>query len=530
MKKMIPALLGGVMLLSSASQIQAEGPTLSVVTDNQLTPQFIEVTDGKITPGTSEEKVWTFLRSQQSKLGISVNELKSAIRIKSKELDAASGIEHFRMQQYVNGIPVYGGDQTIHLDKSGKVTSFLGGVLPTQDNKALSAAAAVTPTLTASDAFEIAAAEATSRIGELGAQELALETKLFVYPESSSYRLVYETEVNVLEPQPLRTRYLVDATTGEIVLQYEMLNNATGTGTGVAGDTKSFQTNQSGSTYQLVDTTRGKGINTYTANYRTSGLPGTLLTDSDNVWTDKAAVDAHANAAAVYDFFRTKFGRNSLDGKGMQIRSSVHYGSNYNNAGWNGVQIMYGDGDGNTFRALSGDLDVVGHELSHGVITYTANLQYVNESGALNESYADVLGNSVQAKNWLLGDDVYTPGVAGDALRSLANPTLYNQPDNYANRYIGSQDNGGVHINSGITNKAFYLLAQGGSQNGVAVTGIGRDAAVNIFYNTLVYYLTSTSNFVAAKNATIQATKDIYGTSSPYVTSVTNAFKAVGLS
>ncbi|MCM3748660.1 M4 family metallopeptidase [Paenibacillus pasadenensis] len=528
MKKMVPTLLGGVLLLSSAAQIHAEGPTMSVVTDGQLTPQFIEATDSKIAPGTSEEKVWAFLRGQQAKLGISVTDLGNSIRIKDKESNSATGMEHFRMQQFVNGIPVYGGDQTIHLDKSGKVTSFLGAVVPTQNNKALAAAAAEAPSLTAEDAIAIAADEATTRVGELGEPQIEPSAKLFVYPEGASYRLVYETEVNVLEPEPMRTRYLIDANDGSIVLQYEMMNHATGTGTGVLGDTKSFETTLSGGIYYLVDQTRGGGIYTYTGNNR-STLPGTLLTDADNKWTDKAAVDAHAYSAKVYDFFKNKLGRDSMDDNGMAIRSTVHHRLNYNNAGWNGVQMIYGDGDGNVFRSLSGDSDVVGHELSHGVIQYTADLQYINESGALNESYADIIGNSVEAKNWVMGEDVYTPNISGDAMRSFSNPTLYDQPDHYSNRYVGSQDNGGVHINSGITNKAFYLLAQGGTQSGVSVTGIGRDAALNIFYNTLAYYLTSTSNFVAAKNATIQATKDIYGASSPYVTSVTNAFKAVGL-
>ncbi|KKC48691.1 peptidase M4 [Paenibacillus sp. D9] len=533
MKKMIPTLLGTVLLLSSASAVAAESPSLGAagtpgvsVVNNQLVTQFIEASkDAKIVAGSSEDKIWAFLEGQQAKLGVSAADVKISFLIQKKEADPTSGVEHFRLQQYVNGIPVYGGDQTIHIDKAGQVTSFVGAVLPAQNQ--ITAKSSV-PAISASDALAIAAKEASSRIGELGAQEKTPSAQLYVYPEGNGSRLVYQTEVNVLEPQPLRTRYLIDAADGHIVQQYDLIETATGSGTGVLGDNKTFQTTLSGSTYQLKDTTRGNGIYTYTASNRTT-IPGTLLTDADNVWTDGAAVDAHTYAGKVYDFYKTKFGRNSLDGNGLLIRSSVHYSSRYNNAFWNGTQIVFGDGDGSTFIPLSGDLDVVGHELSHGVIEYTSNLQYLNESGALNESYADVLGNSIQAKNWLIGDDVYTPGISGDALRSMSNPTLYGQPDNYANRYTGSSDNGGVHTNSGITNKAFYLLAQGGTQNGVTVAGIGRDAAVNIFYNTVAYYLTSTSNFAAAKNASIQAAKDLYGTGSSYVTSVTNAFRAVGL-
>ncbi|PLT44645.1 M4 family metallopeptidase [Paenibacillus sp. FSL W8-1187] len=528
MKRSVSALLGSILLLSSVSLVNA-APSMSVIPEDSLAPQFIGGdTNAAAAGGTSEDKVWAFLRSQQTKLGLTTSDLKTAFQIKDKQLDAGSGIEHFRLQQVVNGVPVYGADQTIHVDnKTGKVTSFLGAVIPSKKQEQF-AAKALQPQLSPTDAIAVATAEAASRIGSLGASEKAPSAQLFVYAENGANNLVYETEVNVLEPEALRTRYLIDAVDGHIVLQYDLLQHATGTGTGVAGDTKTFQTTLSGSTYQLKDTTRGNGISTYTASNRTS-LPGTLLTDSDNVWSDRAAVDAHAYAGQVYDFFKNKFGRNSLDGNGFAIRSTVHYSSRYNNAFWNGSQIVFGDGDGTTFTYLSGDLDVIGHELSHGVIEYTSNLRYLNESGALNESYADVLGNSIQAKNWLIGDDIYTPGVAGDALRSMSNPTLYGQPDHYANRYTGTADNGGVHTNSGITNKAFYLLAQGGTHNGVTVAGIGRDAAVNIFYNTVAYYLTSTSTFASAKNASIQAAKDLYGTSSPYVTSVTNAFRAVGL-
>ena len=178
--------------------------------------------------------------------------------------------------------------------------------------------------------------------------------------------LAYVTEVNVLEPSPLRTRYFISAETGSIPFQYDILHFATGTGTGVLGDTKSFTTTLSGSTYQLNDTTRGKGIVTYTARNRTT-LPGSLLTSTTNAWNDPAAVDAHAYAATVYDYYKTKFGRNSIDGNGLQLRSTVHYSTKYNNAFWNGVQMVYGDGDGTTFLPLSGDLDVIGHELTHGV-------------------------------------------------------------------------------------------------------------------------------------------------------------------
>lgn len=294
------------------------------------------------------------------------------------------------------------------------------------------------------------------------------------------------------------------------------------------GDTKSFTTAASGSSYQLKDTTRGNGIVTYTASNRQS-IPGTLLTDADNVWNDPAGVDAHAYAAKTYDYYKSKFGRNSIDGRGLQLRSTVHYGSRYNNAFWNGSQMTYGDGDGSTFIAFSGDPDVVGHELTHGVTEYTSNLEYYGESGALNEAFSDVIGNDIQRKNWLVGDDIYTPNIAGDALRSMSNPTLYDQPDHYSDLYKGSSDNGGVHTNSGIINKAYYLLAEGGTFHGVTVNGIGRDAAVQIYYSAFTNYLTSSSDFSNARAAVIQAANDLYGANSAQATAAAKSFDAVGV-
>lgn len=146
--------------------------------------------------------------------------------------------------------------------------------------------------------------------------------------------------------------------------------------------------------------------------------------------------------------------------------------------------MMYGDGDGTTFIPLSAGLDVIGHELTHAVTEHTANLVYKNESGALNESLSDIMGVMVEKKSWDLGADIYTPGKPGDALRSLKDPASIpnplkpgeGYPDHYNKRYTGTADNGGVHINSSINNKAAYLVSEGGEHYGVKVTGVGREA------------------------------------------------------
>ncbi|MGZ0042736.1 M4 family metallopeptidase [Paenibacillus ottowii] len=591
MKKVWVSLLGGAMLLGSvASGASAES---SVSGPAQLTPTFHAEQWKAPSSVSGDDIVWSYLNRQKKTL---LGEDKSSVREQFRIVDRTSdksGVSHYRLKQYVNGIPVYGAEQTIHVGKSGEVTSYLGAVV-TEDQQA-EATQGATPKISASEAVYTAYKEAAARIEALPTSDDTLsknaeeqtsvskdtyseaannvnkisidkdeqsldkasalkdskieaveaekssiakianlqpevdpKAELYYYPKGDDLQLVYVTEVNVLEPAPLRTRYIIDANDGSIVFQYDIIKEATGTGKGVLGDTKSFTTTASGSSYQLKDTTRGNGIVTYTASNRQS-IPGTLLTDADNVWNDPAGVDAHAYAAKTYDYYKSKFGRNSIDGRGLQLRSTVHYGSRYNNAFWNGSQMTYGDGDGSTFIAFSGDPDVVGHELTHGVTEYTSNLEYYGESGALNEAFSDVIGNDIQRKNWLVGDDIYTPNIPGDALRSMSDPTLYDQPDHYSNLYKGSSDNGGVHTNSGIINKAYYLLAQGGNFHGVTVNGIGRDAAVQIYYSAFTNYLTSSSDFSNARAAVIQAAKDLYGANSAEATAAAKSFDAVGV-
>ncbi|MVP02575.1 M4 family metallopeptidase [Paenibacillus lutrae] len=523
-KKLTVIVLSTMMALSAIPVGAADGNSGSGPQTDLAAPRFIG--EKWIAPqGASlEAKVWAYLNAKKGLLNLT-GDAERSIRITDQATDAETGTQHVRLKQYIQGVPVFGTDQTLHFDKEGNVSSYLGSTVADNGQQSLTN---VAPKISAEKAVAIANKDMEKRIGKLGAQQREQKAELNFYPVKGQNVLVYITEVNVLEPSPQRETYFIDAATGRIVNQYGMLDHATGTGVGVLGDTKTFTTTQSGTQYVLQDTTRGGGIVTYTAGNAQS-LPGTLLRDADNVWTDPAAVDAHAYAGIVYDYFKNNFNRNSLDGNGMAIKSTVHYGSLYNNAFWNGAQIAYGDGDGSTFRAFSGDLDVIGHELTHGITEHSAGLVYQGESGALNESISDVFGNSIQGKNWLIGDDIYTPYTPGDALRSMENPTLFKQPDHYSNLYRGTSDNGGVHINSGIPNKAFYLLAQGGTHSGVSITGIGRNDAAKIIYKALTYYLTSTSNFTAMRQAAISSATDLFGANSAQVNSVKAAYAAVGI-
>lgn len=208
---------------------------------------------------------------------------------------------------------------------------------------------------------------------------------------------------------------------------------------------------------------------------------------------DPQTQDATVNAAYdssgyVRDYFRDRFGLNSMDNMGMPVISNVHYGSRYNNAFWDGDEMTYGDGDGEEFLNFASAIDVVAHELAHGITQFQANLEYFGQSGALNEHYSDVFASAIkqsylgqQAKDadWLIGDTVVAPAFPGKAIRSMEQPGTANefdiQPDHMDRYYTGSSDNQGVHINSGIPNKAFYLAAM----------DLGTDVATGIWYDAL---------------------------------------------
>ncbi|MCP3772027.1 M4 family metallopeptidase [Paenibacillus sp. MZ04-78.2] len=523
MLKVWSSIITGAFLLGSVQAVHA-APQDPSAPSGGFAPQLITEENWSAPQAvTGEDKIWKYLESKKEnfQIGKSVD-LKKQLKIIEQTTNEKTGTQHYRLQQYVGDVPVYGGVQTVHINKEGQVTSLIGDVLPEQKQQI---PRGLTSQISEAEAIAVAQKDTEADVGKLGEPQMPPKAELYVYLHEGQPVLTYVTEVNVLEPEPIRTRYFIDADDGSILSKYDILTRATGTGKGVLGDTKTFTTTQSGSTYQLKDTTRGQGIVTYNAGNQRL-LPGMPLTSTNNIWNDGAAVDAHAYTAKVYDFYKNKFSRDGLDGKGSQIVSSVHVGYKWDNAGWTGTQMIYGDG-GKKFRALSADPDVVGHELTHGVIDKTAALDYKDESGALNESIADIMGNAIEAKNWLMGDLVT---LKQGALRSMENPKLYDdQRDHYQDRYIGTDDYGGVHTNSGINNKAYYLIAQGGTHYGVTVNGIGRDAGEQIFYNALVHYLTKFSNFSTMRAAAIASATELYGANSAQVNAVKKAYTAVGV-
>lgn len=269
------------------------------------------------------------------------------------------------------------------------------------------------------------------------------------------------------------------------------------------------------------------------------GLPGKLVrSEGDPKHADPAVNEAYDYAGSTYDFYSKVLGRNSLDDHGMTLVSSVHLGKKFNNAFWNGQQMAYGDGDGVVFVRFTKSIDVVGHELTHGVVTHTSNLIYRNEPGALNEHFADVFGTlvkqwkkkqTVSKANWLVGEDIITKGATRRALRDIANPgTAFKndpflgndpQPAHYSKKYTGSADNGGVHINSGIPNRAFYLAS-------MAIGGNAWETTGKIWYKAM-QQLSSQSNFSHCAQITKQIALADFGAAAHKA--VKDAWTAVGL-
>jgi Zn-dependent metalloprotease len=270
----------------------------------------------------------------------------------------------------------------------------------------------------------------------------------------------------------------------------------------------------------------------------TGGLGKLVRSEGQAATGDKAIDAAHDNAGLVHEFYATVLGRDSIDGAGMQMKSVVHFGRSYNNAYWDGEKMTYGDGDGSLFIPLSLGVDVVGHEMTHGVTEHTAGLEYRNQPGALNESWSDVFGELIEqwaenrsgfgttdaakAADWLIGEDVFTPGTAGDALRSMKNPgTAYKgdpQPANMKDYKKMSSDNGGVHVNSGIPNKAAYEVG----------IRIGSEKLAKVWYTALTDYLKPNSSFLDAANATLAAATKLYGQGAESQ-AVLDAWTAVGI-
>jgi Zn-dependent metalloprotease len=362
-------------------------------------------------------------------------------------------------------------------------------------------------------------------------------------------------------------RVFVDAHRGGIAHRYSDLRTeaAVGLGSGVWGDRKKLSADSSASGFRAEDRLRPPALVTYdlhgsfaaAGEALTTGRfdPSLVAADADNNWTDGAVVDAHVYAGWTYDYYFKRHQRRGIDGRDLAMRSVTHFlprSFGFANAFWDPFSgaMYYGDGDAE-FAPFSGALDVVAHELTHGVTQSTWDGIYEGESGALNEAFSDIMATGVEffhqppgtgrlRADYFLGEDLtYAFDPPRTAVRSMENPSLFCSAelgacdaDHWSRRYRGAGDNGGVHHNSGIANQAFYLLAEGGVNrtSGRRVEGLGaggREKAERIFYRGFTAYLTPAATFRDARAATIRAARDLYGEAE--AAQVSSAWSAVGV-
>jgi bacillolysin len=483
------------------------------------------------------------------------------------------GRTHERYDQFYRGVRVWGGDVTRQLDHEIAVSVF-GTVY---EGLALD----LQPRLTPEDA--------RNRVSELagGVAVGGPLPELVILPlDGDDFALAYRGQA--VTPQSAAV-YFIDAADGRIRLRYDLFESqaAVVTGTGVLGDTKKVSVTSQSGTYTADDQLRPPSLRTFdlrgnltnaidALNGVVALATADLAADPGTAWSDGPNVDAHTYEGYTYDFFFKRFGRRGLDNQDARIVGLTHavkledvftapgsvVGLFYLNAfycprcGADGKGMMvYGEGlPANVFLRVgstlvnvnnfAGALDVVAHELTHGVTAFTSRLTGLNESGALNEAFSDMMGTSVEffirpegsghlMADYLMGQDLVSAPVPG-LVRSLRDPASYGTPDHYSERLTGAADNGQVHANSTIASHAFYLAIEGGTNrtSGLAVQGVGsgnREQIEKVFYRGFTSLLPSNATFSIARAATTQAARDLYGTGSAAERAVIQAWTAVGV-
>ncbi len=509
----------------------------------------------------NKEMVSAFLRQKAGAFG----KLGAHSRFKVNRVKADTlGYLHARVDQYYKELPVFGAELALHSDNRGMLY-FINGKTASPNLPR------VTATVSAESALAVALDDIDAAVYGWESPEMEKSLKelyndpsltwrptpeLGIVPDSLTgqagrYYLAYKIEILAVSPVAAEWLYFVDAENGRVIHKLDTCKRAAASANGqtLHYGGKSFIANYrkrgKNSTYQLVDP--GRKVYSYHTTY--VGGSAVLRTDADNYWdgnnTVRAGVEAHWGAGRIYDFLQS-YGRKSINGRGMTIKVNTGvvddpWGYFPGNAVWYAGEMWIGAGGVGNWDHLSA-LDIVAHEMGHGVTGSESNLTYSYESGALNEAFSDMMGAAAEfyalpaSSNWLIGEVSYYPANLSRALRSMENPNAGNQPDTYLGDYwyTGSGDNGGVHYNSGVANFQFYLLADGGSgtnDNNEAynVQGIGVSKAFRIWLHANSNFFLSSTNYANARTLTIQAAQDLYGTSSSEATQTANAWDAVGV-
>ena len=527
----------------AAAAVLAKGPVLAQTRQEQaiLAPRSLSELRG------DDTRVQQLLRAGD----LRIRELRADRMLAGRTIE--------RSDQYHLGVRVFGG---------GVSRQFAGG-------QTMSVFGTLYPDITVDTSIAIAESDARQRVESRTGQRLGAPGELVILPlPAGGYALTWQ--VRAVTNDDIRV-YFVDAGSGAIVFDYSDLQTqaAVGRGTGVNGDSKKVSARGGSGSFFTEDALRPALIRTYDLKGDTQRVNNILnafssfqqtdfASDPDNVWTDGAVVDAHVFSGFTYDYYFKRFGRRGINDANLTMRTIVHPAKRENvgtqsslfftNAFYAGGGFMvYGVGlppnqtaGGRSWNFMSGAIDIVAHEITHGVTDYTSDLIYLNESGALNESFSDIMATAVEfffqpagdgllRADYICGEDAVR-GVTNPnhGIRSLANPSAYGHPDHYSLRFLGAADNGGVHINSSISNHAFYLAIEGGTHrfSGVTVQGVGggnREQIERIFYRAFTQMLTPNSTFAVARAATIQAARDLYGAGSAPERAITQAWTAVGV-
>lgn len=480
------------------------------------------------------------------KQALAITDPASEFEIMQSDFDE-TGMQHIKLAQKFKGIPVYGAEIYLH-KRNGIIDLFNGNSFATPSINS------VVPVISESFASQSAISDLSKRTSF---RELLPEEKQFLgYYQPEKELVVYHADdlpgsekltwhITVRPNLVERWEYFIDAQTGETLHFYNNTQSdgdITTTGIDLNGVSRSFHAFLQSGTYYLADLSRPMYnsqaktgmIATYDAKNTSTGanFSASMVTSVNNTWPAKA-VSAQFIASITYEYYKNIHGWNSINNKGCDIPMIINItnedGSSMENAFWNGVAAYFGNG-GSTFKPLAGGLDVGAHELGHAVVGNSANLEYQNQSGALNESFADISGAMLDRDDWKIGEDIMQSNASGfpsGALRDMSNPHNGGtglgspswQPQHMSEIYTGQQDNGGVHINSGIPNRAYYLYA----------TQVSREKAEKVFYRALFKYLTRSSKFIDLRLTVIQSAKDIYGAGSAEVTEAASAFDQVGI-
>ncbi|NBI28228.1 M4 family metallopeptidase [Chengkuizengella marina] len=435
------------------------------------------------------------------------------------------GYSFFRLQQVYNNIPVFGARITAHVGKNGVLNNISGTIIPDLEKKLKLKQNDIN---TQQKAMNIAENHLWSTLNHKPIYEDEPKVELVVYSKGNEANYVYMIHFDFYYPELGNWIYFVDTLTGDILSQFNHIHsvqgeNTVGIGIGGLGHTRTLNTVlSSDSKYYLQDNSRGKGIITYDG-LTTRDPFFVLWQDHDNIYDsnyDAAAVDAHFFTGVVYDYYKEVFDRDSIDNKGAIMRVIVHDG--YNGArSTGGDAIFFGDYSQNGIP-LSSALDIVAHEYTHGLIGMTAGLFPTNHSGAINESISDIFATLIefhenQNPDWFIGEDVFPPY----GIRNMSDPII--------DHYSKYNEATGIHYNAGISNKAAYLISEGGYYSDIIIDGIGKEKLGDIFYRTLTQYLNMGSTFQHLRTSVIQSAKDLYGEDSKEVSTVTAAFDAVGV-